>query len=64
MLNRTQAPSTYVTPECREARNLRWDTGHLHCPGPLEVRQPSGALPLEVLNCACRCHTVPSGTAR
>ncbi|GGU45184.1 hypothetical protein GCM10010289_77230 [Streptomyces violascens] len=62
-MTQTQAPSTYVTPECREARNLRWETGHLHCPGPLELRQPPGTLPLEVLNCACPCHRGKPGAA-
>jgi hypothetical protein len=53
-----QAPTAYVTPECREAHNLHWDTGHQYCPGPLEVRQGPGVVPLEVLKCACRCHAI------
>lgn len=58
-----KAPGTYVTPECREARKLHWETGHLHCPGPFEVRQPSGAVPLEVLKCTCHCHAIKHGVA-
>ncbi|MFG3281618.1 hypothetical protein [Streptomyces sp. NPDC048111] len=54
------ARTNYVTPECREARNLYWRGGHLHCPGPLEVRQPSNAVAVEVLTCACPCHDVPT----
>ncbi|GGU13438.1 hypothetical protein [Streptomyces violascens] len=54
----TKAPSTYVTPECREARNLSWEAGHRHCPGPLDVRQRRGSVPLEVLKCACHCHNL------
>lgn len=56
-MSSAQAPSGYVTPECREARNLHWRGGHLHCPGPLEVRQQSAAVAVEVLRCACPCHS-------
>lgn len=59
-----QAPSTYVTPECREARNLCWPVGHTHCPGPLEVRRWQGEAPLEVLKCACPCHPKNSRASR
>ncbi|MBX7464994.1 MULTISPECIES: hypothetical protein [unclassified Streptomyces] len=55
-MSQTQTPSAYVTPECREARNLFWRGGHLLCPGPLEVRQPPGAVAIETLRCACSCH--------
>ncbi len=55
-MSTTPLASTYVTPECREARTLYWRGGHLHCPGPLEVRQPSGSAVVEVLTCACSCH--------
>ncbi|MCT9093244.1 hypothetical protein N4G70_30915 [Streptomyces sp. ASQP_92] len=54
----TNAPpmNAYVTPECREARHLYWRGGHLLCPGPYEVRQPSSGGAMEVLMCACPCH--------
>lgn len=52
----TRAPGNYVTPECREAEKPRWVGGHFHCPGPLEVRQSTGTVAVEVLKCACSYH--------
>ncbi|MFD7167326.1 hypothetical protein [Streptomyces violascens] len=62
-MTQIQTLSTYVTPECREARNLRWETGHLHCPGPLELRQAPGTVAFEVLKCACPCHKAEPGAS-
>ncbi|MFF4183004.1 hypothetical protein ACFYZ9_07430 [Streptomyces sp. NPDC001691] len=61
----THSPTStaYVTPECREARKLGWDKSHLHCPGPLEVRQTPGTVAVEVLQCACPCHPRMPGAA-
>ncbi|MFF4189225.1 hypothetical protein ACFYZ9_39155 [Streptomyces sp. NPDC001691] len=56
-MTQTRTSTAYVTPECREARKLSWDKGHVHCPGPLEVRQTLGTVAVEVLQCACSCHT-------
>ncbi len=55
-MSQPRTSSAYVTPECREARNLYCRGGHLLCPGPFEVRQPPSTVAIEVLRCACSCH--------